>query len=164
MFCIALAMIQGNNKRLLLSLINIRQYKVTASQKLCVWVNLDLLMIWTNRALHCLKNPLYNLLHDVRYNLSPNKPVYLVPLCSVRLRFSASSFCLRASSSCVSFCFSCVERLCPALTSSSGVCREQRVSNVLRHSLVRLKEKTFKKQSWNWTQRQHTKSVDGPDL
>lgn len=47
--------------------------------------------------------------------------LYLVPLCSVRERFSACSFCLSASSSWASLCFSSAERAWPALTNASGV-------------------------------------------
>ncbi len=51
--------------------------------------------------------------------------LYLVPLCNVRDRFSACSFCLSASSSWESLCFSSVERAWPALTKASGVCKER---------------------------------------
>lgn len=99
-----------------------------------VCVNPTLLTIWTYRELRCLENPLFQCLRDAKYDFIQNILIYLVPLCSVRLRFSASSFCLRASSSCVSFCFSCVDRLCPALTSTSGVCRVQRRHTEDKHS------------------------------
>lgn len=52
--------------------------------------------------------------------------LYLGPLCNVRERFAASSFCLSASSSWESLCFSSAERAWPALTKASGVCKERR--------------------------------------
>lgn len=51
--------------------------------------------------------------------------LYLVPLCNVRERFSACSFCLSASSSWESLCFSSADRAWPALTKASGVCKER---------------------------------------
>lgn len=54
---------------------------------------------------------------------------HLVPLWNVRERFSACSFCLSASSSRESLCFSSVERAWPALTKVSGVCKEKKKSS-----------------------------------
>lgn len=53
----------------------------------------------------------------------PSTFLYLVPLVNVRERFSACSFCLSASSSRASLCFSSAERAWPALTNDSGVCK-----------------------------------------
>lgn len=60
--------------------------------------------------------------------------LYLVPLLKFRERFAAFSFCLSASSSWESLCFSSSERACPALTKASGVCKKSRAQkqNCLR--------------------------------
>lgn len=55
----------------------------------------------------------------------PPACLYLVPLCKLRERFSACSFCLSASSSWQSLCFSSADRAWPALTKASGVCKSK---------------------------------------